>query len=296
MSDTERSGRSRGKRSRGIYEYPKGSGAWWVCYFDEHGRRHREKVGPKALAAKVYQKLKTEIAERRFFPDRLRRRHYLLADVIDDFLSRNRDRLRAFGHYCRHGRTWKAAFPGRTLAQVLPGDVERYVADRRQQAAPGTVNRELSFLRRVYNVAIADQKADTNPVRSKMFFRENNARVRFLTDDEQTRLATILDPAHWALVLVAIHTGLRRSEQFSLRWEHVDFTNGILTVPRSKHGETRRVAMNDTVRDILRTLPSRLKSAYVFPNTAGDKPHDASNFVRRIFVPALGKAGIEGFQ
>src|SRR5262249_34575960 len=36
------------------------------------------------------------------------------------------------------------------------------------------------------------------------------------------------------MVAVAIHTGLRQSEQFHLRWEHVDFANGVLTVPRSK--------------------------------------------------------------
>src|SRR5262249_56624343 len=121
---------------RGIYEHPKGSGAWWVCYFDEHGKRHREKVGPKALAAKVYQKRKNEIQERRFFPERLRRRHYLLADVIDDYLSRNKDRLRAFGHYERYGRGREGAPPGRELARVFPRERERDGAGRRREGAP----------------------------------------------------------------------------------------------------------------------------------------------------------------
>jgi integrase len=205
-------------------------------------------------------------------------------------------KLRWFDHYERYGRTWKAAFPGRTLAQVLPGDVERYIAERRKQVAPATVNRELAFLRRVFNVAIEDQKADTNPVRPKAFFRENNQRVRFLTDEEEIRLRAALPPAHWPLVAVAIRTGLRRAEQFHLRWEHVDFTNGLLTVPRSKHGGARRVPMNDTVRDILRALPSRLKSAYVFASATGETALDACNFVRRVFVPALAKEGIEGFR
>ena len=267
-----------------------------VCYFDEHGKRHREKVGPKALAAKVYQKRKNEIQERRFFPDRLRRRHYLLSGVIDDYLKRIKDKLRGFRHCERYGRTWKTVFSGRTLAQILPGDVERYVAQRRQEVAPATVNRELSFLRRVYNVAIKDEKADTNPVRPEAFFRENNQRVRFLTNDEESRLRAALDPDDWALVCVAIHTGLRRSEQFHLRWEHVDFANGILTVPRSKHGGTRRIAMNDTVRDNPRGLPSRLKSAYVFPSATGEKPLDGGNFVRRVFVRALAAASIGGFR
>jgi integrase len=47
------------------------------------------------------------------------------------------------------------------------------------------------------------------------------------------------------------YTGLRQAEQFNLKWENVDFTTGIITVRRSKHGENRHVPMNRTVRDIL---------------------------------------------
>ncbi len=33
-------------RTRGICERPKGSGTWWVRYCDQHGRLHRERIGP----------------------------------------------------------------------------------------------------------------------------------------------------------------------------------------------------------------------------------------------------------
>jgi integrase len=115
-------------------------------------------------------------------------------------------------------------------------------------------------------------------VRPKTFFKENNQRVRFLAEDEEDRLRAAVEDSSWALVAVAIHTGLRRSEQFGLRWENVDFATGILTVPRSKHGGARRVPMNDTVRDALRALPSRLKGPYVFPSATGETPLDACNF------------------
>jgi integrase len=54
--------------------------------------------------------------------------------------------------------------------------------------------------------------------------------------------------------------------------------------------------MNDTVRDVLRTLPSRLKSSWVFPSGTGESPIDARNFVRRVFVPAARRARLEGFR
>ena len=52
--------------------------------------------------------------------------------------------------------------------------------------------------------------------------------------------------------------------------------------------------MNDTVRDILRALSSRLKSPYVFPSTTGETPIDARNFMNRTFNPALKRAKIQG--
>ncbi len=283
-------------RDRGVFERPAGSGLWWVCYFDEHGQRHREKVGPKNLALKVYRKRKTEIAERRFFPEQIGWRDIPLSNVIEDYLKRAKGGLRSYRDYERYGRYWTEALGTKTLRQVTPGDIERYVADLDDELTPASINRQLAFLKRVFNVAIADGKAVTNPVCSVKLFKENNQRVRFLTDEEEGELRKAIGEDEWPIIAVAMHTGLRRAEQFTLRWEHVDFTNGILTVPRSKHGETRRVPMNDTVREILRARKSRLKSAYVFPSETGETPIDACNYVRRVFMPAIEAAAIENFR
>ncbi len=164
------------------------------------------------------------------------------------------------------------------------------------ELTPASINRQLAFLKRVFNVAIADGKAVTNPVRSVKLLKENNQRVRFLADEEELELRKAIGEDEWPMVAVAMHTGLRQAEQFKLSWEHVDFTTGILTVPRSKHGETRRVPMNDTVREILRARKSRLKSAHVFPSDTGETPIDACNYMRRVFVPAIEAAGIENFH
>ncbi len=281
---------------RGIFERRAGSGVWWVRYHDEDGREHREKVGPKALALKVYQKRKNQIAERRYFPETIRRREVSLADMIDDFLARQKDRLRSYRGYERMGKDWKAELPGRSLRQVMPGDIERYVARRIPDVQPATINRHLAFLKRVYSVAIADGKAEQNPVKAVKLLKENNARTRFLSEDEQSKLFEELQPDEQPLVLVALHTGLRRGEQFTLRWEYVDLARRILTVPRSKSGELRRVPLNDEVLELLRGLPSRLKSPWVFPSTTGETPMDAQNFYNRVFVPALERAGIEDFH
>ncbi len=44
---------------------------------------------------------------------------------------------------------------------------------------------------------------------------------------------------------IALHTGMRRSEQYSCEWSWVDLESRVVTIPRSKHGEKRRVYLND---------------------------------------------------
>ena len=285
------------KKERGIFERPKGSGVWWVRFHDQHGREHRQKVGPKGLAKEVYRKRKNEVAERRFFPDRFRQRDVMVATMIDEYLNRVKNKLKGYVNYEHQGDLWKEAFGGRTLREIVPGDVERYAARRLADGlAPATINRELAFLRRVFNVAIEDGKAEVNPVKSRLFFKENNTRVRFLSEEEEKRLREVIGELEWAKVAVALHTGLRQGEQFALRWENVDFTTGIITVPQSKSGEARRVRMNDTVREVLRALPSRLKSPCVFPSATDETPIDVHNYMNKIFRPAVKVAKIEGFR
>ena len=90
----------------------------------------------------------------------------------------------------------------------------------------------------------------------------------------------------------AIETGLRREEQFRLRWGQVDLENGVLT---PKGGKTRHVPLSDEVKAILRSFDSFLQSAWVFPGMRDEtQPMDSRAFLRRSFEPGLRKAGIAG--
>ena len=47
------------KKVRGIFEFPGGSGVWWVNVYIA-GKRHRKKIGRKSDAAAYYQKAKAD--------------------------------------------------------------------------------------------------------------------------------------------------------------------------------------------------------------------------------------------
>jgi len=145
-------------------------------------------------------------------------------------------------------------FGDRKLDELTTADTERFrdwLAERRARA---TVNRYLALLSGMYSRAIRLGLASTNPAKGVAKFRENNERVMYLTPDEETAIYQALPPDLRPLFVVSVNTGLRWSEQMSLRWKDVDVLTGIITVQRSKHGQARQVPMNSTVRSVLLDL------------------------------------------
>lgn len=86
----------------------------------------------------------------------------------------------------------------------------------------------------------------------------------------------------------------RRSELLGLRWRDVDFKAGVLTISKSKNGETRHVPMTTIVRSILSHLPRPLDAAsLVFLNTEGNRD---LRWAKKIVPAALGAAKIKDFR
>jgi hypothetical protein len=301
----------RARRVRGIFERPTGSGIWWVSYFDAHGRRHREKVGPKGLAKKVYAKRKTEITEARFFPEKLRRRPEALAAAIKKYIARRRSTVVDVHNFERYGHLWATApeTAGKSTHEVASEDIEEVRERRRAEgAAESTWNKEVSWLRAFYRDLLemirkqpTGHVALVSPVSPKHFYAEDNSRDRHLSDAEELALRAALPEAAWPKVQVAMLTGLDLGVQFGLRWaEDVNFEARTIRGWRRK-GRRRElkpyyVPISDDLAAVLRALPSRLKSPWVFPNTIGTGPEDGKHFVGRIFTPALRKAKIDNFR
>jgi len=179
----------------------------------------------------------------------------LLGDLIDEYLKNTKDQKPSHRDDARYGAMWKDRFGGRALDEITAGDVDKIRAERlkaptratadkgdqRKTVTAATVNRELAFPRHVFNVAIRDGKTERNPVARLRLFKERG-RVRYLTDDEEPKLmAARSTDDDRARVTVLLHTGLRKSEFLRLRWGHVDFKAGVLTIPTSKNGEARHV-------------------------------------------------------
>jgi integrase len=214
--------------------------------------------------------------------------------VIDEYLKHNKSK-RSWKDDERHGRRWKERFPGRSLEDITPAELERIRTERLATIKPATVNREFALLRCVFNVAIRDGKTERNPVTKLGMLREPSGRVRYLTDDEEGRLMKALaTDVERQRVTVLVQTGLRKSEFLGLRWKDVDLKAGMLTIPRSKNGEMRHVPLTSTVRSIIGSLPRALNgTTLVFPNSEGKQD---LRWPEKTVPAALADAQIEDFR
>ena len=88
------------------------------------------------------------------------------------------------------------------------------------------------------------------------------------------------------IVLLALNTGLRRSELFHLRWEDIDFEAKWLTVRgvSAKNGQTRRVPLNAEALSTLETWRKLAKDGEprVFPGVGGGSLNRVDRAWRRL--------------
>ena len=267
----------------------------WYYNFTFNGIRYNDCIGPvsKTRAKEIYRKKRVEVAEGVYVsPKKASPR---LRDFYPEYIEYYRANRRPRSVE-RHETSWIAVEPilgKKALDKITPLDLEKYRQIRQKGSrSDTTINRELAFLRNLFNQAIAWGKATTNPLTKVRFARENNQRIRFLTLEEEDRLLAVCSKTLRPIVITAVNTGFRKSELLSLTWEDIDFERRLVTVKAgyAKNGESRSVPMND----MLHTTLEEVKIAspeVVFPSRNGT-PYRS---FRRTFDTTIRKAEIENF-
>jgi integrase len=156
---------------------------------------------------------------------------------------------------------------------------------------PATWNRYRALFSLVYRLASRNGKAKENLARRVEHKPEDNCRIRFLSPEEVKALRAAIArkfPEHLAEFDLALNTGMRKSEQYGARWEHVDRTRRLLTIPRDTGGRTSYVQLNDAALRALELLCERHRdTGFVCGGAKG---------ARHWFEPALLEAQIVNFR
>ena len=170
---------------------------------------------------------------------------------------------------------------------------------RKKRKAEGvgftTVNRELSFLRKLLNVA-ADQEPpllETVP-RFKLPNETSQARTRTIdAEDFGAILAHMRRPAQRYLIAL-YETSMRLNEPMKLKWDMVDLKAGLLRLPAEivKEKHPRRTPISWELRQVLDELRAEQKrvpnlGGYVFTRKNGQAITSILNFTDKQLTDAF---------
>lgn len=273
--------------------YKRGN-TWYIDYYDQYGRRHRESVGRnKRQAEQVLAKRKAQVVENEFF-DVKKREKITLAEMATIYMK-NYSEPSKKSHW-RDKISLKnilSVLGNKYLHEVISLDIEKYKAKRLKEVKGSTINRELACLKSIYNKAMEWGKIDRNPVTKVKLFRENNGRIRFLNQQEMKRLISTAANHLKPIIIIAVNTGMRKSEILNLKWEDIDFNQKIITIRNSKHGDKREVPMNSIVYDILWDLSQgKSNDSFLFTKPGGRRLRD----IKSSFKGAVKRANIKNFR
>jgi len=190
------------------------------------------------------------------------------------------------------------------LSEIFPLHVNKFMVKRQRDGVKNsTINRELTVLKKMLNLAIEWQfDIKVNPVKKGNFFSEEEyKRDRVLNREEEARLFQAAAPHLKPILLCALITGMRYSEIFSIKWENCDFKNRMITIKAesSKSGKRRMIPINDRLFGELMKLweINQNRNDFVFlyqdPGTGKLRPVKT---VRRAFVAACRRAGIKNLR
>ncbi len=270
-------------KQRGVFEKEPGSGVWWIQFFAD-GKRKREKVGRKSDAIDLYKVRKAEVMAGAKLPQNMRFKGEKLSKVIDDALDWYREhKPKQLRSAQTHLERVRADMGDRIAVDLTPQHVDDWLSHLTREPGNGykstkpepltqaTKNRYKATLGRALQLAVKNGHLQRNVARLVEQRKEHNTRERYLSPDEETRLVKVITEKYLAYlpaVVVALHTGMRQSEQFGMTWPMVDLEQRKIRLPQTKNGKPHTVHLNQTAYNALQSLkdarPSDCKTDRVF--------------------------------
>jgi len=233
---------------------------WWARYVDAEGRYRREKAGTKSTAIDLYRKRKTEALQGKKLPERLRRRVVPFGELCDDALQHAKANERHVNESYRI-KALKKRFGSYAAEAISLAAFRSYF--ELQGWKPESWNRMRTTLFAIYRLGIENAKIQCNPTKLLKRRKVSGGRVRFLnqfepletevdylkplkTEEERLRAVIKHDyPEHIEELEVALHTGMRRSEQYQrIDWSSVDLTRKDLHIPNIPLNAEARAALD----------------------------------------------------
>jgi len=215
-------------------------------------------------------------------------------------------------HYTDHiymARRWVRQWDGKACDEIAPTDIEEYLISRKRQTSAETANKELRYLRALFNFGTAKKRKwiTDNPTDGVDFFPESR-RVKYIPPKEDVlRVIMAADPDTQDYLWTMALTLGRMSEINRLAWEDIDFADGSLVLYTRKkkggHETPRKVVMPRRLVGILqarhKTRDKRIPWVFwhrYWSRKAGEWITGPYKERKRIMGTLCKKAGVQHFR
>ena len=269
------------------------SGVWISDFTDPSGKRVRRSLKTRdvRLAQVRIRKMMAESYEKGYF-DLKRPRRIYFSELAERVLQYAKDKTRRYKKvYLPTIKTLLKHIGRKTLREITKEVVQEVQAKIKESISEVNSNNAMVVLKRMFNLAIDWEYVETNPVRGIELYKVPKRKVRFLTTEEIEIVLGCCAGQMKDIVLVALHTGMRKGEILGLKWDNVDLGNRLIVLDKTKNNSIREIPLSsDTYCMLLRKYQERKPSRedYVFPNPDNEPYRDVA-----VFRKAVKLAGIE---
>jgi integrase len=182
----------------------------------------------------------SEIREGIKMPENMWHTSIRFKTLCDDILVFSKKHHRDFRSVEIRVKKIVEAFGETPVDKIKPADIDAWLT--RATKTPATSNRYRALFSLIFREALRNGKVASNPARLVRQRAENNGRIRFLTEAEETNLRDAIRerfPEHEAELSISLGTGMRLSEQYTLAWKNIDFERREINLDRTKNGSPR---------------------------------------------------------
>lgn len=251
---------------------------WWMT-FSASGRAYRRSTGTdnKKLADSILSKVKTQIAEGKWFEKEESPEEYSLRELADKYKAfiKGRQKSEKVKGYII-GQLLDYFGEDRMLSTFTTYGIEQLqTANIERSLSNSANNKQLNIIKNMFKKA-KEWKMVTDivvkDVYSAKLLVDESQRLRFLSKDECKTLVDACEPLLRPIVVTALNTGMRKGELLTLKWDQADLKHGFILLAKTKNGERREIPINNTLRSVLQGIVRHISVPYVFYNPETEAP------------------------
>jgi integrase len=226
-------------------------------------------------------------AKRRVLADRV---EDLLETFIAQRLSQNRS-VREISRLLRRelGKPWS----NRSIHEITKRDVVEVISAIEQRGVPAAANKTLKSIKTFLRWCVGRAILDQSPAEGVPLPAKEVARDRVLSDKELAQVvlaARRMGGPYGGIVELLALTGQRREEVARLKWEELDLTRRIWTLPKSrtKNSKEHVVHLSEASMGVL--MRADKHSPFVF-SVLGSRPFNKFSRAKRLLDQLSGVTG-----